>query len=152
MQWLARQGAIVHKTPSPRTVAFSTFPVSPPFVKLIYRNGRIMALSTRGEMTVSIVSQDSAEYIMQQKCNILFHNLTGCYSCLECALLNASCYKSLATWITIECENMFFLMRSHNESSIISLDFQTELVNEQFKTKCGKSVVHACSFKLLTNS
>ncbi|KAK6033699.1 hypothetical protein OSTOST_00122 [Ostertagia ostertagi] len=103
-------------------------PVSSPFVKLIHRQGSIVALSRREELTVSIEAKfikDSVEYVTSQNCIILLHNLTGCYSCQEGATLRTSCYTAIPTWIVLECDDHVFSVEcdSTNKSSVISLDF-----------------------------
>ncbi|KAK6030783.1 hypothetical protein OSTOST_03075, partial [Ostertagia ostertagi] len=97
----------------------NVLPISTPFVRITGKNESIIAHSTREEMTISIESKfmkGSAEYVVRQACEVSLGPLTGCYSCLEGAVLNISCVTKIPAWII---SNVI----PSNKSTQVILDF-----------------------------
>ncbi|VDL84707.1 unnamed protein product [Nippostrongylus brasiliensis] len=120
----------------------NVLPVSTPFIKLISENGIVTALSRREEITVLVESnivQDSAEYVVQQKCQITIGNIEGCYSCQEGATVNISCRAETSTWTIIQCEDDVISVECGPETitSAVVLDFNNAVVNQTCYSQCS---------------
>ena len=119
-------------------------PLLTPTMELIAINNSVTASSDIGEVTVLVESNlliDSAEFIIEQTCEISALNMTGCYSCQAGARVNITCRTASHTWITIDCGDQAFAIEcdAKGKKSEVRLEFDKALVTQECSALCKKN-------------
>lgn len=122
-------------------------PILSPFFNLNRDHDDLFLTTDEGEITILVNSKimlDSADFILEQECEILLSNLTGCYNCQEGAHLEVSCHTNKPAWITLMCgENTFPIEcgPSKNTSTVV-LDFSHAVISETCHTTCRNQLTN----------
>lgn len=124
----------------------NVLPITTSSLILVNERRSINAITTAGEVVISVNSKamrNSAQYVLQQDCQISVSGLTGCYDCQEGAELTTQCRTDFPTWTVIQCENIVFSMPCDPTAKRIKtvLEFSSAVVNQECHTECNGKLI-----------
>ncbi|EYC34827.1 hypothetical protein Y032_1370g3851, partial [Ancylostoma ceylanicum] len=122
-------------------------PLETAYLRIRSEGQNIVAESHEGELTIAIGSTlftNSSEFIINEQCDIVLHDLVGCYSCVHGSEVIATCTSQHKNEVLVNCQKYSFTVgcSPDGENTTVRINHDSAIVDEACYVTCGDTTTN----------